>query len=174
MWLLDARAPGERLAPGALSRRVTTAASEWHRLESERSKPLDVESERSKPLDSPPLVVVCGGRAWGEDGRRVVEADAMACALVRLGVPEEVIVRERASMTTRENGIYTAAVCARRGIRRVALVTCAWHLPRATKLFEACGLEVVRGISAGESSTGWSAWAWRRVKERILMTLPAL
>ncbi|HEY8089265.1 MAG TPA: YdcF family protein, partial [Polyangiaceae bacterium] len=93
------------LAEGALRRRVVAGARAW-------------EEGRGR------VVIVSGGRAWGGH----VEADAMARGLEGLGVPGAAIVRERASFTTRENARYVAAVCGRRGIGDVALVTCGWHL----------------------------------------------
>ena len=84
------------------------------------------------------LVVACGGRAWG--GR--VEADELARLLEEEGVPNDAILRERSSLDTLENAVFAAALLRRREIREVALVTCAWHLPRASSLFRRAGLEV--------------------------------
>lgn len=84
------------------------------------------------------VIVVSGGRAW----EGVVEADALASELVRLGVPASRIVRERCSHSTRENARYVAELLARRGVTDVELVTCAFHLPRAQLLFEHAGFTV--------------------------------
>lgn len=84
------------------------------------------------------LVVACGGRAW--DGK--VEADAIADRLRALGVPGRAIVRERCSVDTRDNARFAAAMLHRRGLRDVLLVTCHWHMPRASMLFRATGLRV--------------------------------
>ena len=132
---------------GGAARRVTAAAKAW--------------------VEAPSIVIVSGGRVW--HGR--AEADAMADALVELGVPEECLVRERLSFSTRENARYVAVQCAKRGVGRVALVTCVWHLPRAAKCFEAEGLEVVAQISAGERDVGWARRAWIRGRERALAAL---
>lgn len=138
-------AHGKVRVGGALRRRVVAAAREWERAQRE-----DAEAER------PAVVIASGGRLW--DGE--MEADAMAAALVALGVPSGVVVRERASLHTKDNARFTAAVCARRGIARVAIVTCGWHLPRARMLFEAAGLEVAREVSAGEGDSTWSGRRW--------------
>ena len=98
----------------------------------------------------------------------------MAAALVALGVPSGVVVRERASLHTKDNARFTAAVCARRGIARVAIVTCGWHLPRARMLFEAAGLEVAREVSAGEGDSTWSGRRWIRAKEWLIRALAVL
>ena len=150
------RKRGEELAEGALLRRVRAAAGEWARTR-------DASSE----ADRPAFVVATGGRAWSGE----VEADAMARALVALGVPENAVVRERASLDTRDNARFTAAVCARRGAGRVVLVTCGFHLERARACFEREGLDVVREISAGPLGGGWAVRRWTLAKERFLLGL---
>ena len=107
------------------------------------------------------LVVASGGRAWGP----WVEADAMARALGRLGVPAVDIVRERCSLDTRDNARYSAALLARRGVARVLLVTCASHMPRALWLFVRQGL-TVQASCVPESGTTRAKRAWRAVRER--------
>src|SRR5262245_19693650 len=78
---------------GAAARRVAHAASVF------------------REVGGQPLVVASGGRAW----LGVVEADALAEELTRLGVPADRIVRERCSLSTRDNARYTAEVLGRRG-----------------------------------------------------------
>lgn len=84
------------------------------------------------------LAVACGGRSWAG----LVEADEIARMLRERGVPAEAIVRERCSLDTRDNARFAAALLGRRGIGRIVLVTCTWHLPRAERAFRAAGLEV--------------------------------
>jgi uncharacterized SAM-binding protein YcdF (DUF218 family) len=111
------------------------------------------------------LVVACGGRAWGE-GRGEVEADAMAALLAGAGVPADAIVRERCSLDTRDNARFAAALLARRGIGRVLVVTCAWHLPRATMLFRAAGLSV-EGLGVPRPGTTPLVHAWLTAREAL-------
>ena len=77
------------------------------------------------------LVLCAGGRVW----EGVLEADAFSAALEARGVPGSRVVRERCSMTTGENARYAASLLQRRGVARVRLVTCAWHMPRAAAHF---------------------------------------
>lgn len=86
-----------------------------------------------------PRVVASGGRRWGEHA----EALVLRQALVGAGVPAEALTVELCSMTTSENAFFTARLLTRSGVRRAAVVSCAWHLPRAVADFEAAGLEVV-------------------------------
>jgi len=111
----------------------------------------------------PVLVVASGGRRW----HGVVEADAMRSELVRAGVPAEAIVRERCSLSTRENARFSAALLGRRGIQRVTVVTCDWHLPRALAAFRRAGLEV-EGFAAPSVTVPWRRRVVRWGRERVL------
>jgi len=51
--------------------------------------------------------------------------------------------QEARSRTTQENAVYSAAILRAEGIRRVLLVTTAWHMPRAVQAFRAAGLDPV-------------------------------
>ena len=50
---------------------------------------------------------------------------------------------ESESKNTYENAVATAAILGDQGIKRIALVTHAWHMPRSLAAFESLGLEVV-------------------------------
>ncbi|MBV9949814.1 MAG: YdcF family protein [Myxococcales bacterium] len=119
------------------------------------------------------MVVASGGRRWGEH----VEADVIARELATRGVPASAIVRERSSLSTRDNARFAAEVLARRGIRSAAVVTSDWHLPRALALFRRAGL-VVRGVPACPEPrvragplgavAALPARVWRAGRERLL------
>jgi uncharacterized SAM-binding protein YcdF (DUF218 family) len=81
-------------------------------------------------------IVVSGGRRW----HGVPEAAAFATRLAELGVPAQAVDRELWSLSTCENARYTARLLRARGQRRVALVTCDWHMPRAVASFTLAGL----------------------------------
>ena len=96
-----------------------------------------------------------------------MEADVMARELALQGVPERAIVRERCSLSTRENARFTAEVLARRGARGATLVTCPWHMARAVALFSRAGVAVEPVVAAGVN-TPWPSRAWRWGVERVL------
>jgi len=86
-----------------------------------------------------PLLVVTGG---GPSGART-EAQIMYELLQVMGVPAGAIVQEGKSRDTYQNAVYTAQMLKELGIRRILLVTSAFHMRRAQALFVAQGLEVV-------------------------------
>ena len=110
-----------------------------------------------------------GGSTWNG----VVEADAMADELVLGGVPRDAIVRDRLSLTTRDNARYSAIALKRRGHDAALLVTCAWHLPRATHAFEREGIRVVGHPVSGPEIT-LPKRLWRSWRERIVGRLELL
>lgn len=113
------------------------------------------------PEEPRPLIVVSGGRAWAG----LVEADAMAAHIVARGVPVGEVVRERTSHSTRENARYAGALLRLRGIRTVTLVTCAFHMARARRMFELQGFDVDPRPTRDAPGSAWGA-AVRFCKER--------
>ena len=63
---------------------------------------------------------------------------ALAC-----GVPPRAIVLEDKSRDTYQNAVYSAAMLDKLGVKKILLVTSAFHMRRAEALFNAQGLEVI-------------------------------
>lgn len=83
-------------------------------------------------------ILVSGGRVHDEHS---AEASLMAAALREVfDVPVRWLEGE--SRNTAENARFSAAMLAGANIERVALVSQAWHLPRASAEFEKAGLTV--------------------------------
>lgn len=101
-------------------------------------------------------LLVSGGRVHGEAR---AEATLMALAL-RDSFGLEATWQETESRNTAENARYSAALLEQEGISRVALVSQAWHLPRAVPEFERAGLAVVPAPTefASPPPAGWRAW----------------
>jgi uncharacterized SAM-binding protein YcdF (DUF218 family) len=106
--------------------------------------------------------LACGGKAWS--GTR--EADALCAFLVEQGVPISAVEGERSSHSTRQNAHYAAALLLPRGVRRIGLVTCDWHMARALCSFRAAGFEPVPVPAVSPPIYGLPAWR-RSVRERL-------
>ncbi len=75
-----------------------------------------------------------GGEAYSAAMRRLLEGE---------GVPGPMIWTEEKSRSTHENAVYGAEILQRRGIRKVVLVTEAYHMLRAERCFRKQGIEVI-------------------------------
>ena len=95
-------------------------------------------------------------------------AVTMSQALAADGVPVSMIWTEQGSKSTYENAVNSAAILRQHGIRRIVLVTEAYHMQRAERVFRKQGLEVVPapcGFRASEVRShdilpSWEAISW--------------
>jgi uncharacterized SAM-binding protein YcdF (DUF218 family) len=83
-----------------------------------------------------------GGQGWAADKRTETEAQTVQTWLSQLGLPP-LRWAESQSRDTLENARLTAALLRKDGVQRIALVTHAWHMPRAQRAFERAGLTVL-------------------------------
>ncbi len=89
-----------------------------------------------------PFILASGGRIdWLEQGNSA--AQDMAEILEMLNVPPSAIWLEENSRNTQENASECWKFLQAKGIRRVILVTSAFHMPRSVRLFKAQGFEVI-------------------------------
>jgi uncharacterized SAM-binding protein YcdF (DUF218 family) len=86
-------------------------------------------------------VYASGGSPLAEGHQ--AEGAVMRRWLLRLGVPPEQAFAETSANNSWQNAVYMKRVLAERGIRRVILVTSAWHMPRSVWSFRVQGLEVI-------------------------------
>ncbi len=63
--------------------------------------------------------------------------------LETMRVPASAILCEDDSRDTAENAAFTFKLLRERGCKKILLVTSAWHMPRATMLFQAEGIEII-------------------------------
>ncbi len=82
-------------------------------------------------------ILVTGGAPFG--GRP--EADTMAETLKRDFHAKDIWIEDQ-SKDTAENASLSATILKEHGIQRIAIISQAWHLPRAIQLFEQQGLMV--------------------------------
>jgi uncharacterized SAM-binding protein YcdF (DUF218 family) len=105
------------------------------------------EKSRNKPV-----IIPSGGR--GED-ERLSEAQAMKDYLLRRGIPEEQILPEDRSATTRENLLLSKALIdAREGGKKTALISSNYHIYRCLRLAREVGLRCT-GIGARVAPYYW-------------------
>ncbi len=86
-----------------------------------------------------PMLVFFG--PMGDGGP--AEADVRAELARELGVSPGVILTAADAWTTREEALRGGALLQAKGVRRILLVTDAYHMRRARALFEQAGFEVV-------------------------------
>jgi uncharacterized SAM-binding protein YcdF (DUF218 family) len=84
-------------------------------------------------------ILVTGGRP---EASRFAEAALMRDVLVQ-EYKLEVRWVDTEAMTTGENALMSARMLKAEGLKRVALVTDAIHMPRSRQVFESTGLEVI-------------------------------
>ncbi|KAA6458325.1 YdcF family protein [Acidobacteria bacterium AB60] len=114
------------------------------------------------------LPILASGGSNADEGTPPY-AMVMTVALQREGVPLEMIWSETQSRSTRENALYSAQILRAKGIRKIVLVTEAFHMARAMRAFRKAGLEVVPApcgyrrfhlITQERLLPSWEAIAW--------------
>ena len=92
------------------------------------------------------LPILLSGGAGGSANDRTI-AKAMATTLTRnFGLSARWL--EERSASTMENARYSAEILRSHGVRRIYLVTHAWHMQRALMAFESVGVEAVPAPTA--------------------------
>ncbi len=76
-------------------------------------------------------------------GPDTTESEDMAVLLAMLGVPTDAIWLEKISRNTDENAQFSWEFLSEKDIETIILVTSARHMPRAVRLFEAQGFDVI-------------------------------
>ena len=85
-----------------------------------------------------PRIVLTGARVAGELPGPQADAESMRSYLLALGIPKHAITLEPSAQTTSENAAYASLLL--RCDERIAVVTSAFHMPRALREFTALGL----------------------------------
>lgn len=95
-----------------------------------------------------PVIVCSGGTLYKSSlGTERSEAEDIRDVLMSHQVPESALLLEKSSWNTNENAKATAKILREKGIKKIILVTSAFHMPRAVALFEREGFEVIAAPS---------------------------
>jgi len=84
-------------------------------------------------------LILSGGASVG----KLPEAEVMKQVLEELGVDKKSIITEVKSKDTIENAMYVKDICRQHGFKKIALITSAYHMPRAVDAFKKAGFEVL-------------------------------
>ncbi len=90
-----------------------------------------------------PLVLLSGGTITFLGKHASTPAEQMAEIMKWMDVPESAMVLQTKSQNTYEDALYCGEILKERGIKRIILVTSAFHMPRAVGLFEHEGFKVI-------------------------------
>jgi uncharacterized protein (TIGR03382 family) len=121
-----------------------------------------------------PRIIVSGGSYLAQQGGPpVTEAQAMRAFLIELGVPADAITEEGQALNTIQNILNVSAIV---GQGRIALVTSAYHMPRALQLAARARLEAAAFPTGYRtSSAGRSVWeGWMPSVEGLALSTRAL
>lgn len=113
-----------------------------------------------------PLIVVSGGNKGDFN-----ESEVMVEWLREHGVPNDAIIAESRSRSTRENAIYSAPLMHQRGIKRALIVSQNMHLPRVKICLHDEGIETINAPCKGSPSLDVIV---PLAREAVLMPLHAL
>lgn len=83
-------------------------------------------------------LLVTGGQVFAESGN---EARISRNILLNLNVPKEMILVENQARNTEENAVNALAICRERGLKKIVLVTSAFHMQRSLLNFESQNID---------------------------------
>lgn len=79
----------------------------------------------------------------GSSSASYSDARIMGDILRKMGIRDEFLIEETKSRNTIENSHNVIEICKERGFRRIILITSAYHMPRAYKLFNRGEIELI-------------------------------
>ena len=101
--------------------------------------------------------IICTG---GTGTYPPAEAKVAATLAIQQGVPADDVLLEDTSTSTWENARNTARICKAHGWKRVIVVSDPYHLWRARRDFEKCGLTAFPSPAASQQ---WRSQPWWRL-----------
>lgn len=90
-----------------------------------------------------PLVIISGGRLDWYDGGTPESTDISQMFQKDYGIPASAIIEDPTSMNTYENAVNVQKIMVERKIKKVLLVTSAFHMPRSLRIFRKLKMDVI-------------------------------
>lgn len=100
-----------------------------------------------------------------------IESEIMKDYAVKLGVPEELIVTEKESVSTYHNMMKSKDVMAAEGLHSCVVVTNGWHLRKANHYAKKFGLDYVMCAADEPDNAGFIKTIWRYISINVHMYL---
>lgn len=100
-----------------------------------------------------------------------IESEIMKGYAMTLGVPEELIVTERESVSTYHNMMKSKDIMEAEGLHSCAVVTNGWHLRKANHYAKKFGLDYVMCAAAEPDNAGFIKMLWRYISINLHMYL---
>jgi uncharacterized SAM-binding protein YcdF (DUF218 family) len=89
------------------------------------------------------VLLFTGARMPWEKRAKTLEGEDLRAIAVSQGVPAEQILVTREISNTREEARAVAEMARVRGWKKIIVVTTAWHMPRAARLFRSAGVDII-------------------------------
>lgn len=104
-----------------------------------------IQAVRLYRLGKAPKLLLSGGRIqWQASAVPVVsEAEDMKILLELFGIPNTALILEPDSLNTYQNAINSQRLFAKNQIKRILLVTSAFHMPRSLAIFQKLGIDAI-------------------------------
>ncbi len=120
-----------------------------------------------------PLVLLSGGSITFLGTHPSTPAEQMAEIMKWMDVPESAMVLQTKSQNTYEDALYCAQILKDRGIKRIILVTSAFHMTRAVGLFEHQGFKVIPAPTDYKvTEQGWNNLVHGDFEAKLVALLP--
>lgn len=100
-----------------------------------------------------------------------IESEIMKDYAIKLGVPEELIVTEKESVSTYHNMMKSKNVMEAEGLHSCVVVTNGWHLRKANHYAKKFGLDYVMCAADEPDNAGLIKTVWRYISINVHMYL---
>jgi uncharacterized SAM-binding protein YcdF (DUF218 family) len=126
-----------------------------------------MEGARLYHLLGSPTVILSGGVTDHETPEARPESESMRAVILRLGVPQERLVLESMSTTTRSEADAVRGILGAHRTEPILLVTSPTHMRRSLAVFEAEGMKPIAAVARSRSDRSPSACRWCPTRDAL-------